>query len=382
MAGVTYFFEEVIAFTQLIYYATSGCIFNIILPFYIGTFVISHKMLQDNKINRYFFLAIILSIGTFLVYSLWAFTTAFLAAIMFYVLSKQPANWLISKRKWSKPAAATLVIIISFFIILLPISLMVGMLYKKAMIISQNTNLILDPLKKLDLTIRERFHFVLLSEKNLSQIQPMLSDFISSLFNQGLNLLSSIAMMYFILYFMIININRMEAAIMLYLPFKKEKISVFGAELKSETFSNAVGIPTIAVAQGVLAYVAYIFTGVNEPGFWAILTGIASILPIIGTGLIWAPIAIYQLAQGNTWQGIVLIILGFLFLGTIDNAIRLVLAKKMADVHPLVTILGVIVGLQYFGITGLIFGPLIISYFIILLKMYNTEYQKSKAAAI
>jgi predicted PurR-regulated permease PerM len=58
--------------------------------------------------------------------------------------------------------------------------------------------------------------------------------------------------------------------------------------------------------------------------------------------------------------------------------IRFVLAKKMADVHPVVTILGVIMGLQYFGITGLIFGPLIISYFILLLKMYYMEYQKKQ----
>jgi predicted PurR-regulated permease PerM len=335
-------------------------------------------MLQDYKINRYFFLAFILVIGSFLIYSLWAFVTAFLAAIMFYVLSKQPVNWLIRKRKWSSNAAATLVIIISFFIILLPISLMVGMLYKKALVVSQNTNQIIDPLRKLDIQIRNQYHFTLLSEKNLEQIQPIISNFISSLLNQGFNLLSSVAMMYFFLYFMIIHINKMEDTILLYLPFKREKILEFGDELKAETFSNAVGVPLIAIVQGIFAYVAFLFTGVNEPGFWAVLTGVASILPIIGTGLIWVPIAIYQLVQGNTWQGITLLIWGFLILGTIDNVIRFVLAKKMADVHPVVTILGVIMGLQYFGITGLIFGPLIISYFILLLKMYYMEYQKQQ----
>ncbi len=334
-------------------------------------------MLQDNKINRYFFLAFILLIGTFLLYSLSAFTTAFLASIMFYVLSKQPVNWLIKKKKWNKSAAATLVIIISFFIILLPISLMVAMLYKKALTVSQNTNQLIEPLKNLDLQLRDQFHFTILSEKNLSQIESLLTDFLSSLLNQGLNLLSSIAMMYFFLYFMITNINRMEAAILLYLPFKREKIAIFGNELKAQTISNALGVPMIAVTQGIFAYVAFLFTGVHESGFWAVLTGFASIIPIVGTGLIWVPVAIYQLANGHTWQGITIIVWGFLFLGTVDNIIRFVLAKKMADVHPIVTVLGVIMGLKYFGITGLIFGPLIISYFIILLKIYYTEYQKS-----
>jgi len=335
-------------------------------------------MLQENKINRYFFLAFLLFIGIFLIYSLSAFITALLGAIMFYILSKQPVNWLVKKKGWSKRTAAILIIIISFFIILLPLSMMVTMLYKKILDISQNTNLVIEPLKKIDLQIRAQYHFTLLSEKTLSQIQPLISNFITSIFNQGFNLLSSIAMMYFLLYFMIMNINRMEAAILLYLPFKREKIYIFGHELKVETFSNAVAVPLIGLAQGIFAFVAFLFTGVPESGFWAVLTGFASILPIIGTGLIWLPIAIYQLTEGNTWQGIALILWGILFLGTIDNLIRLLLAKKIADVHPIVSVLGVIMGLQYFGITGLIFGPLIISYFIILLKMYYTEYQKQK----
>lgn len=334
------------------------------------------QMNQDNKINKYFFLAIILIVGVFILYSLSAFTTAFLAAIMFYVLGKQPVIWLTKHKKWSTNAAAILVIIISFFIILLPASLMISMLYKKALTVSQNTNQIIEPLKHLDIQIRDKFHFTLLSEKNLGQLQSLLTDFLSSILSQGLNLLSSIIMMYFFLYFMITNINRMEAAIILYLPFDRKKIELFGHELKAQTLSNAVGVPMIAVAHGLLAYAVYLFTGVNESGFWAVLTGFASIIPIIGTGLIWIPIAVYQLANGETWHGVVVFVWGFVVIGSIDNIIRFLLAKKMANVHPIVTVLGVIMGLQFFGITGLIFGPLIISYFLILLKIYYAEYQK------
>ena len=332
-------------------------------------------MQQEIKIKRYFFLAIILVTGLFLAASLSAFFTAFLAAIVFYVLSKHPVEWLVREKKWSKNAAAILVIIVSFFIILLPVSVLVGLIYKKALMAAQNTNLLLEPLKQLDLRIKNQYHISLLSEQNLNQIQSVLTNFLSTVLSQGLDLLSSIAMMYFFLYFMIQNINRMEAAIILYLPFKKEKIEIFGRELKAQTFSNAIGVPLIAVAQGIFAYAAFWVTGLNEAGFWATITGFTSVLPIIGTGLIWVPVAIFQLANGETWQGITVILWGFLFLGTIDNVIRFLLAKKMADVHPLVTVLGVIIGLNYFGITGLIFGPLLISYFLILLRIYYSEYQ-------
>jgi predicted PurR-regulated permease PerM len=114
---------------------------------------------------------------------------------------------------------------------------------------------------------------------------------------------------------------------------------------------------------------------VPEAGFWAILTGFGSVIPIVGTGIIWLPVSTYLFAIGHTWQGMAIIAWSGLIMGSMNNVIRFLLAKKMADVHPVITVLGIILGLQYLGITGLIFGPLIISYFIILLKIYYADYQ-------
>jgi predicted PurR-regulated permease PerM len=85
---------------------------------------------------------------------------------------------------------------------------------------------------------------------------------------------------------------------------------------------------------------------------------------------------VYLFVTHQNGHGSFLLAWGLVVIGLSDNLIRFTLAKKMADVHPVVTVLGLIMGLKYFGITGLIFGPLIISYFIILLKIYYTEYQK------
>jgi predicted PurR-regulated permease PerM len=333
--------------------------------------------LRDHKINRYIFLSVILMFALFLIYSLIAFFTAFLAAVMFYVLSKPLVEILIKKKRWKKSMAALLVIAISFFIILLPISLMGTMLFGKIEQIAGNMQAtIIQPLKNLDAALQQRFHITLISEKNIAQAESFITGFISSLLNQGLNLLGAITMMYFFLYFLIININRMEAAIVFYLPFGRHKIELFGEELKAQTFSNAVGVPLIAVVQGLIGYISYLIAGIQEPGFYAVLTGFASILPLIGTGLVWIPMTIYLLANGLTWQGVFILAWGLIVLSSMDNIVRFVLAKRMADVHPVVTVLGVIIGVQYFGITGLVFGPLLISYFIILLRIYYIEYQK------
>lgn len=334
--------------------------------------------LQDHKVNRYIFLGVILVFAVFLVYSLMAFFTAFLGAIMFYVLSKSPVEWLVSRCNWRRSWAALLVIITSFFIILLPISLLGAMMYQKISLVAVNFNAVTEPLSHIDALLQEKFHFTLLSDKNIAQLQTLVTDFLSSALNQGLNLFSAIVMMYFFLYFMITNTGRMEAAIVFYLPFKRSQIAMFGSELRAQTMSNAVGVPLIAVVQGIVAYIAFMITGMNEPGFWAIVTGFASVIPIVGTGLVWVPAGIYMLVIGQTWQGIFILIWGGVVLSSMDNVVRFLLAKKMADVHPIVTVLGVIIGLHYFGITGLIFGPLLISYFIILLRIYYQEYQPQK----
>lgn len=335
-------------------------------------------MQQDHKIDRYIFLAVILLFAGFLFFTLKEFFTAFLAALLFYILSKPSVEFLIKKKNWSKTMAAILVIVVSFFIILLPFSLLVGMLYNKAILIAGDTDSFLAPLKELDKKLQADYHFQLLSEKNLSGIQTYFTNFISSLLSQGLNLLSSMGMMYFILYFMIVNINRMEAAVVFYLPFKREKIMLFANELHAQTVSNAVGVPLIAVVQGSLAWGYYWWVDLSQPGFWAVLTGLSSIIPIVGAGIIWVPISIYLMANVGIAEGVGLIAWGSLLMGVMDNVVRFVLAKKMADVHPLVTLLGVIMGLEYFGITGLIFGPVLISYFLILLKIYYQEFQHTQ----
>jgi predicted PurR-regulated permease PerM len=330
---------------------------------------------KDYKINRYFFLAIILIFALLLLFSLIQFFSAFLCAVIFYVLSKPSVQYLIKKKKWKKGRAAVLVIIVSFFIILMPVALLVTLLYNKIVHTLTHPQEIVSTIKHFSDIIEQKTGFQIISSQTLSSVQSYSTTLLSAILNQGLGFFTTITMMYFFLYFMIINTNRMEAAIIFYLPFKREKINMFGNELVAQTFSNAVGVPLIAVAQGLLAFLAFRITGVDEAGFWGVITGFCSIIPVVGGGIVWIPTAVLQIAQGNTWQGVFIIAWGFLLMGTIDNVIRFILAKRMADVHPIITVLGVIMGLKYFGFIGLIFGPILISYFLILLRIYYMEYQ-------
>ncbi len=329
---------------------------------------------RQGSVNRYLFLTIIIVFAGALLWSMMEFFTAFLGATMFYVLSKQSANWLILKRKWKPSIVAILIILISFFIILVPIGIVATMLYEKIISVALSPTTLIKPIKELGELAEKRYHINIVNS-SISGIQEFATRFVSSVLNTSINFFTTISMLYFFLFFMIVNINKMEEAVSEYLPFKQSHIKLFSTELKSQTIGNSVGIPLIIIMHVILAFLAYLIAGVADPVFWGVITGFASIIPLVGSALVWLPIAAYTLLNGHTWQGSFIGGWGVLVIGTSDNLIRFLLAKKMADVHPIVTVLGVILGLKYFGMTGLIFGPLIISYFLILIKIYHIEYQ-------
>ncbi|MGZ8554134.1 MAG: AI-2E family transporter, partial [Chitinophagaceae bacterium] len=132
--------------------------------------------------------------------------------------------------------------------------------------------------------------------------------------------------------------------------------------------------PLISIIQGLTATLGYFIFGVNEWGLWGFLTGVCAFFPVIGTMIIWVPLVIYTYAMGDTWHATGLLLYSVIVTGNVDYLSRITLLKKMGDVHPVITILGVIVGLGLFGFIGLIFGPLLVSYIIVLFKIYLNEF--------
>jgi predicted PurR-regulated permease PerM len=94
----------------------------------------------------------------------------------------------------------------------------------------------------------------------------------------------------------------------------------------------------------------------------------------VGAAIAYVPLALMQYAAGQETQALVVLIFGIVVLGTVDNLVRLYIQNKWGDAHPLITIFGVIMGVNIFGFMGLIFGPILISLFILLVKIYMREF--------
>ena len=268
--------------------------------------------------------------------------------------------------------------ILSFLIILLPFGLLVNMLTAKVAYAINHSSELIKGLEKINQQLQQNTGFNLMTEARLQKIQEYITNVLPGFVGATFNTLTAVAIMYFILYFMLVNAREMEEALYEYIPLKDENVELLGAEMKNMVVSNAIGIPLIALIQGVISLIGYLVFGVPEPVFWFVVTSFTAMLPIIGAAAVYVPMGLYLLSAGQTWQGIAVLVYGFGVVGSSDNIFRMLLARKIGDVHPLITIFGVIIGISLFGFIGLIFGPLLISLFIVLLKIYSNEYLVKK----
>jgi predicted PurR-regulated permease PerM len=166
----------------------------------------------------------------------------------------------------------------------------------------------------------------------------------------------------------------MEDALYEHIPLKDGNVEMIGKDVKRMVVASTLGIPFIAIIQGIVGLIGYLIIGISEPLLWFVITCITSMLPIVGAALVYVPLTIILFAQGENGKGIAMAIWGFGVIGLVDNLFRFLLNKKLGDIHPLITVFGVIVGIKLFNFIGLIFGPLLISLFILLLRIYGSEF--------
>jgi predicted PurR-regulated permease PerM len=138
-----------------------------------------------------------------------------------------------------------------------------------------------------------------------------------------------------------------------------------------------VGTGLNAVVQGILVSLAFAVAGVPNAAFWGTVTAVLSVLPLVGSGLVWAPAAASLFLTDRTVAAIALVLWGFFVVANVDNFLRPMVYRRFAHMHPMATLVGAVIGVEYFGIVGLVLGPLAIQYFFELIAMYREEYGKN-----
>ncbi|MFA6059810.1 MAG: AI-2E family transporter [Taibaiella sp.] len=335
-------------------------------------------ILKTNGLKQIILLVLISFTGIVLIWQLQYFMPGFLGAVTLYILLRKYYFNLTIKRRWKRWMAATILIATCVVVFVIPIWLLVQLLMPKFTYAFEHSGELMAQGNHLIVLIKQYLPRLNINEQQFQQglqrIMTVIPTFLNATLNATASVLLNTLTAFFILYFMLLSGRNMEKKIVHLLPLKHKNIDSLWSETKNMVVSNAIGIPVLMLCQCIIAILGYWMFGVPQSVVWGILTGVASIIPMVGTMIVWVPICIIVIASGKIGIGIGLILYCAIVVSNTDNVLRFTLLKKIGDVHPLITVFGVIAGLQLFGIMGLIFGPLLIAYFILLIKIYRLEF--------
>lgn len=334
------------------------------------------KKIPTQIIRQVFVILLILLIGSLIFKEMLPYLTGVLGAVTIYVLMRKWMSKLVNKKRWKPSLAAIFLMFTSFILILVPIAGIVLMLTNKIGKAAQNSGEVVGAVKEQLGRLEDKVGYDLNSQIDPSAITGWISENLQNLAGGTFNAFIAIGLMYFMLYYMFTNRKELRESLKEYIPMDSENLKEIGKEVQVMVRSNALGIPLVAIAQGIVALIGFLIFGIEDPFFWFVIVTIGSMIPFVGTLIGILPVFILTLTSGDSFSAWGILIYGFVVVGSTDNIIRLYVLKKLDDVHPLVTLIGVIVGVPLFGFIGLIFGPLMISLFMVIIKIYRKEYGK------
>jgi len=336
----------------------------------------------NNRLRQIILLALIILIGVLMLKHFLNFLPGVLGAITLYFLSRSTYLHLIQKKKWRPGWTAMLYILGYTIIICLPVYFAIVLVTPKLVALFNNPVQLIIAVKTFSQKIYDTIGIELFNAATLKNATQKLAGNLPLLLTGTANFLTNLILMFFVLYYMLVHGKQMEKYLHDFIPLKETNRTILSKETDLMIKANAIGIPLLAIIQGFAGMLGYWIFGVADFALWGFLTGVASLIPIVGTGLIWVPLTVYLLAIDHVWQGVGLAIYSLIVLTNIDYVARITVLRKIGNVHPIITIFGVIIGLSMFGFLGLVFGPLVISYFIILVRIYRNEFNDVPISSI
>ena len=166
------------------------------------------------------------------------------------------------------------------------------------------------------------------------------------------------------------------------MPLKAKNRNQVIKKLNDMSFAVIYGSLIIAILQGILGGIGFLILGLPSPLLWGIAMIFASLIPYIGSSIIWFPTALFLLFDGYLnldttliIKGILLLIYGIFVIGTIDNILKPKIIGSRGGLHPILVLLGVVGGLKFLGFIGIIICTIILAMLVTFIKIYEEEKQ-------
>ena len=165
------------------------------------------------------------------------------------------------------------------------------------------------------------------------------------------------------------------------IPLKPESRDKILGEIQSTIVASVKGGLLTAVIQGTLGLIILLILGVDAPVFWSFVMTLAALIPLIGTALVWVPMAGYLALTGETVDAILLAVYGVAIIGFSDNLLRPLLIGRHVEVHPLLLFFGILGGIAVFGFVGIILGPVVVSFLVASSRLLRREFSTEEDPA-
>lgn len=332
------------------------------------------KYITNSVIRQIGFIALFLILFGIILYHLSAFLPGVLGAVCLFIILQHPMRWLHIKKGWNKVLVTIFLILGSGTIILAPLYLLVRLLTKKLSIVFTRKDDISFTINNALEKIHAQIGIDVLDEKYLANATEIGANIIKTVMNTTIDSVLQFFIALLILYFMLMNYKELDHWLKRNIPLKKDNLTELNANLKNMVISNAVGVPLVSFLQSCVAYIGFVVFGLPDANSWFVLIVFAGMIPIVGTALVYIPAFVMMLANGETMNAYLFLAYCVLVVGSVDNIFRFLLQKKLANIHPLVTIFGVVVGVNLFGFIGIIFGPILFSLLFWMFNLYKLEF--------
>jgi predicted PurR-regulated permease PerM len=315
--------------------------------------------------------ALIFLLGAGIVVVLWPFVTGLIWAPVLYIVCAPLHRWL---ARWlPRPIAAGIVILVAILVVVVPLGSLAGLIAAEAGDLAGGV---------INSATVDRIRELHIGPFDVgAQLNALVSRLVSFLGTGALTVVSTLTRIgvqltiaFFGLFYLLCDPGGAWRGLGALIPFSPDNREGLRQRFHDVTVSTLIGTFVTATIQGICVGLAFWVTGLPYGIFWGVVTVIVAILPVVGSGLIWGPAVVYLALEQRWVMAGLLAAWGIVIVGNVDNVIRPWVFRRYARMHPFLTVIGAFAGIKLFGLLGLLVGPLVLSYFFELIRMYRAEY--------
>lgn len=362
----------------------------------ISTKGVNPKMILE-KLPAYFLLAVMAVIFYFLLQVINPFIEVLLISAVVATVTYPIYKKFLKIFKEKRRLAAVITCLLVMFLIVVPFTLFLLVLFRQTVDLYQIVNNFVSTVDFNTLFAWNKGNFLYdisgpysesignLVRENIVALKSGVTDAAAGLSTfaatQSAKLLASIGvtlfnflLMFFTMYFFYKDGEILLKRIMLISPIPLKYEKEIAGKFNDISRATLLGTFLTAVCQGIVAWIGFMIAGVPSAFFWGTAVSIFSLVPVVGTSMIWLPMGLFLLISGNIFGGLFVLGWGLCLVSTVDNLLRIIFIGATANLNPLLTFLAVFGGIIAFGLSGVIFGPMLVVMFLTLLHIYEREY--------